>query len=271
MKTALTRIDPALPICWEDDRTLRVGFDRAEARVSDPSAPTQRIISALREGIDRDRVRALVQELGITRAEWSELAELLAPALVCGGSADQPPASLCVGVLGAEGVSDAFVRSLRFAGHRATRFSPRQRGYDLVIVLERFMQLPVIPDYRWAAGRPQLLVRFTDRSVSVGPLVSAEGSPCLSCVMMHDIDEDPALPAIAAQLIGHAPAAEQEAAIEAATALALSVIRHWQAGGRLTARHRWRVDVSDGLPGIVPEQQNVRPHGECGCGLTSAA
>lgn len=273
MNPPLTRIDPSLPICWETPDTLRFGFDRAEARIAAPSAAAQRLVKALLGGVRTDRVRATLRELRSTRADWASVNTQLASALV---SQPETPAlhqPLRIGVVGSGRAASALLNSLRDAGFNASAFSHRLGGWQLVVIVERFIELPMLAEYRQAAGLPQLLVRFSDRSLSVGPLVEACGEPCLSCVMLHDVDADPALPVIAAQLVGQTPAAESLASTEAAAALAVNMIRHWQvgsSGSETPPRSRWRVKVQAGLPSPIPQRERVGPHPECGCRLNSA-
>ena len=51
MTDARLQFRPELPLCWEDPHTIRLGFDRAIARLERPSAGAQRLLSALRVGI----------------------------------------------------------------------------------------------------------------------------------------------------------------------------------------------------------------------------
>ncbi|MCB1274405.1 MAG: hypothetical protein KDB25_08465, partial [Leucobacter sp.] len=235
MPPTITRIDPELPLCWEDESTLRFGFDEARLRISRPSVVTQRLIGALQGGVRSDRVGATLERIGATRRCWNETVELLEPILhrlpagaaASAGSAvravpDVPErgdsAAFAVGIeapAGAHAVAEVFGRACIRAGFAITRTDP-----CLTISIERFvapLERPVRPA-SW--GAPRLLIRFADRSIGIGPLLSAADDPCPSCIVLADVDADPALPAIAAQLIGVTPASETGAGAEAAAALA---------------------------------------------------
>lgn len=283
MTPTLTRIDPALPICWEDQQTLRFGFDRVEASLPSPSPAAQRLVAELVTGVRSDRLSGTLRRIGASREDWSRVTDVLAAILVVSrvsppsapnGRAKPPPArALRVGVIApgrggaaAAPLLDAFAR----AGFEAEPFSPAAPGCELVVAVERFLE-PHGPERLEAAGLPQLAVRFGDRALSVGPLVPGEGGPCLSCATLHDVDRDPALPALAAQLLGEIPAAETVAGIEAAAGLAVLMVRHWRAGSEMPARTRLRVPVREGLPSPEVLSERVEPHPECGCGLTASA
>lgn len=278
MPTTLIRIDPALPICWQDPDTLRIGFDRAEVSIASPSPVLQRLLSALVTGVRSDRLSRTLARVGASTAEWSHLTDMLEDALLVTDGAPDAPAHasetprIGVGVIAPRGRSpvtavllDAFDR----AGFEAGLFSSGDRRYGLVVSVERFLE-PCGPERLDAAGLPQLSIRFSDRSTAVGPLVEGEGRPCLGCVTLHDIDADPALPALAAQLLGKTPAAETVASTEIAAALAVSLVRQWLAGSELPGRTRLRVPVREGLPSPEFERERVESHPECGCALTAA-
>lgn len=276
MPSSLIRLDPALPVCWEDQQTLRLGFDRAEVSVSSPSAATQRLISALITGIRSDHLSLVLRRIGSSRAEWSRLADMLGDSLIVSPAdgADPPPARLRVGLIAPGApwetpIADALLSAIARAGWQAEPFSPARKGYGLVVVAERFLD-PRGAGRLTSSGLAQLSIRFGDRSVGVGPLAEGGGRPCLGCVNLHDIDRDPALPMLAAQLLGEVPASETSAAAEAAAALAVALIGHWRAGSDMPGRTRLRVPVRAGLPLPSVEAEEVSAHPECGCGLQAA-
>ena len=269
MHELIFRVDPSLPICWEDHETLRLGFDRAEARIPRPSAATQRLLSALTTGIPASELTDRLRRLGSTRGDWARLTSLLGNTLVSVPQPlEHPVRRLRVGVIGSVRsrdrlAVDSLVGSLGRAGFHAEPYRAEGRAPDLVVVAERFLEArnPSLLD---AAGLPQLGIRFGDRSIRIGPLAAGGGGPCLWCAAMHDIDKDPALPVLSAQLFDEVPTSEPMG-IEIAGALAVSLIRHWQAGSEMPSRIRLDLPVRDGLPHLVPLVEEVAPHPECGC------
>jgi hypothetical protein len=279
MADTLIRLNPEFPMCWEDQQTLRFGFDRAVARVVDPSASAQRLISALAIGIRSTQLTRTLRRIGSNRMEWSLLAEALGEALVYApvSSGETVASRLRIGVIGPGGGSaiattsttGRLIDSLARAGFAAEPFIATASDYGLVIAIERFLE-PLCAARLAATGLPQLGIRFGDRGIAIGPLVGGDGRPCLGCVTLHDIDRDPALPVISAQLLDRSPASETVASTEASAALAASFIRLWSAGSEMPMRTRLRLPVSAGLPFPVTKAEPVTAHPECGCAEISA-
>jgi len=301
MHPVIIRIDPGVPLCWEDERTLRFGFDRPELRIIEPSATVQRLIGALADGVRSDRVERTLSRIGATRAEWKATLIRFAPILrhdPLPHSAPPSPGaevSSCeIEVVGAEPVAARFRLAFAAAGFAPAgegsapmdraRASPgaTPSGYRsdpagrsslprVLVSLERFLALPVPPDRTFPAGPPRLTVRFGDRHVDVGPLASLDDDPCPSCVALGDVDADPSLPVLAAQLLGGVPASETAAAAELAAALAGSLIRARLAGARSLGGERLRITVLDGLPLPAIDRVPVTRHHDCGCGIIRPA
>lgn len=275
MDGIVTRLDPDFPLCWEDPYTLRFGFHRALARVSHPSVPTQRLIRALSSGVRRDLILKTALTLGATAGETRELLETLRPVLV-DAPEDQAPiahdgttAPLRVWI-GDEGRASAEIATAFVAdGHELVghRTDPTAHT-DLAVLVERYLE-PLERAQRWlAAGVPHLLLRFCDAAVTVGPLVSHEGSPCHSCISLDKLDDDPALPGLAAQLVGLIPQSESPAVVRIAAATATSFVHHWLAGAAQVHTAQLRVPVAHGLIAGTPRLQTAKPHPQCACTWT---
>lgn len=277
MADRFIRLDPAFPLCWEDPITLRAGFDRPHARVHDPSPAVQRLIAELTAGVHLNRLDEVAARAGVSPAEHAKLLSDLANIL---RTHETVPGSY---VSEAEVISSAnarlrvrlldggrTVRAIRTALVEsdvcALNTLPEETSpSDLVVRVERFVE-PVDASARWLAeGIPHLLVRFTDESVSVGPIIAATGAPCLSCIAQHSVFADPSIPALAAQLIGYPAAAETAASTELAAATALAMIRLWRHGDVTMHDTRFRFIVRGGLIAGVPRIENVPPLPECAC------
>lgn len=281
MTHSILRIDPDLPVCWEDPQTLRIGFDQPVARLANPSSSTQRLLAALVKGVPSSCLTEVLSRSGATSDEWHALAETLGEALQFEEAlrlvGDHPrkrlwppsPERTSMSVIGPGSTESSpstalIIDTLRRSGVDVQPFTPHRAEPHLVLIAERYLE-PFGEARRDAAGLPQLGIRFTDRSVAVGPLVLGEGRPCLECVTMHDIDAEPALPMLSAQLLGTVPASETPAGVETAVALALTLVRHWLAGSPMPMRARLRVPVHHGLPEPVPISEPVSGHPDCGC------
>ncbi|XPP25574.1 MAG: hypothetical protein ACNYNX_07920 [Leucobacter sp.] len=195
MTAANLRIDPALPICWEDLDTLRIGFECATARIPGPSAAVQRLVSAFCAGLPLTLTARGLQRFGATPAEWRDLVERIAPVLVeAESSPHSPPGSSApfrVAVAG-EGDGPQHLRqaigaggiSVSEAAQRPSdgfdRIPDPDPDPDLLIVVERFLEPSDHSHLLLAERVPLLPVRFTDRSVRIGPLSTPSPPPARS-------------------------------------------------------------------------------------------
>ncbi|QBE47761.1 hypothetical protein [Leucobacter triazinivorans] len=277
MNEARTRIHPDLSLCWEDPETLRIGFERARARVHSPSPGAQRFIGRLLTGVPSARLIEEAQRAGVAPRDARRLLERLAPAL---DAAAPEPAARARGLRAvlddagreAPGLRDALIATglcmFDAAIGDAHRPSPR---YDLAIHVERYLE-PLERAQRWLIEEvPQLLIRFTDGAVEVGPLVGPGGRPCHTCISLAFVRRDPAYPVLAAQLWGKIPASESGASVHMATAYAAVLIRGWLDGDPAVHTRRFRIPVRTGTVHGLPSMVTVAPHDECACTLTRAA
>lgn len=297
----LIRLDPTLPLCWESLETLRIGFDRAEVRLHRPSARAQRFIALLQEGLLSSEFTAASRKIGLHARERSILLDALSPVLLrtpLRASADQAlhpsprrsPARTPEGP-GAERRSVAVLGGGFFA--RALRADLVRTGFELsegnstesdstesdstkddsegeeaagfVVLVDRFLGPATRAHQLLISDIPHLPIRLTDRSVLIGPIVKPGGAPCLSCVELHEQEEDPLLPALAAQLLHVQPGAETAAAAELASALTATLIRRWWTGLPELTDSRLRFAVREGVPETLPTVEAVLPHPGCGC------
>lgn len=268
------------PVCWEDPETLRIGFDRAEFRLHHPTAGAQRLLSSLHRRTPAQFARA-AREAGLTHDERETLSALLAPAetVALPGHGARPCESRSprVGVLG-EGETarimcavfssmgcEALPLPRGLASETEDWFVDDRRAPDLVIIAERFLQ-PLIPITRYASARvPHLIVRFTDRSIRIGPLIDSTPGPCAQCVVCADLDTDPALHVLAAQLDGSRPATETATAAAVAGAFAATQVQRWWAGDAETRSTRLLLRVKHGVPHAVADSEVLVPHPRCAC------
>lgn len=264
------RLDPDLPICWEDPDTLRLGFDRAVVRLRRPSAGVQRLLGRLITGEDLSRPGILALSVGAPVAEVAAALRALAPALVAAppprpadAPAEPPPRPLRAFVSDDGRPVPALVAGLTASGLCVP--APHERATDLVVHVERFLE-PLARAQRWlVAGIPHLVVRFTDRAVEVGPLIRA-GAPCAACLALARVDADPAAPALAAQLVGVPPRSETDAAAALAAVYAAGCIGDWRAGLARASTDVVALSVSGGRPDGSAVRRTVAPHPECACG-----
>ncbi|MBK0421009.1 hypothetical protein JD292_02785 [Leucobacter sp. CSA2] len=275
MTTHFIRLDPALPICWEDLDTLRIGFDRAVARVRAPGPAAHRLVTALRTGVSAAQLDRTLETAGPEEAALRGLLAALGPALApirsrehCATEASPP---LDVGFAQGRRSAPALREALSLIERISLRGSPDNTSSGppgLVIQVERYAE-PADRAHRWLmAGIPHLLVRFSDREVSVGPLIGAAGRPCHQCLCLHRVEAEPALPVLAAQLIGSRPASESGRISRIVAVLAEAAIELWLAGDPSVHRTIRVLPVAGDRPEGPPREETAAPHPECGCGAT---
>ncbi|WP_449281581.1 hypothetical protein [Leucobacter sp.] len=280
MNDLITRIHPDLPLCWEDPETLRIGFERARARIRSPSAGAQRFIGRLVSGVPGDELLEEARRAGLMPPEARRLLDDLAPALLTapgppGPSAPTARPRLLRTILGDDGREPPGLRDALIATGLCT-FDGGEEGAsgahcELAVHVERFLE-PLERAQRWLIEEvPHLLVRFTDGAVQVGPLVGARGRPCHSCISLGFLSRDPAYPVLAAQLSGRTPRSETAASAHMAAAFAALLIREWLSGAETAHVKRFTIPVHRGLVHGAPRIDVVSPHGGCGCALSAAA
>ena len=264
-----TRIDPDLPLCWESTETVRIGFEVAVARVRAPSAAAQRLMGLLSTGVRTADLKCEALRVGATPAELSRLLSDLAPALVTERRSPRPlrsaSSSVCLAVSD-DGRSVSGLRDVlsRLAGIHVIADNRPERA-DLVVHVERFLE-PLERAQRWLMlSLPHLVIRFSDRTVHVGPIVSAAGAPCHSCASLSMVASDPALPVLATQLHGKIPRSECRPATELATVFAARLIDEWREGSPSAHHTRWEIPIVNRMLAGPPAIRPVRPFPECGC------
>lgn len=290
-----SQLDPSKPLVWESPTTLRVGFERAIARVAAPSAAEQRVIALLLRGATEAELASCdpLATAGVLAA--------LQPALVAAAPTElaaarerraspprplrraplnpAPPALRHAGPVQASGAS----RSLRvlvnddgrelphlraaLEAERLCTFERDEAPPDLAIEVLRYIE-PLGRTSRWlSADLPALLIRFTDDAARVGPIVRPDGRPCHGCETLHLTDDDPAIPAIAAQLYGTAPSAETATVALSVGVIAAHLVSSWRRGETWVHDRQIALRVAGGRPAALPTSTRITPHEACGCAI----
>jgi hypothetical protein len=255
----MLRLDPAHPPLWRSPTCLQFGLS-GSARLEEPHPWEERLIAALARGMTDE---ALAERLRAERIDAEEADALLAelqPVLRRVGEAprivlevaDDLPASLAETVEGAMSRAGAVVRTVPHAGWGA---GPVGRDETVVLLAAHLV------DPRRAAALVSSDVRhlplvLDGAGAEIGPLVVPGRTACLACGAAHATDADAAWPALAAQLLRRAFAADLDVAREASR-VAVQLIA---APGEPTARSvRLRADAPNRVWQAHP------PHEECRC------
>jgi hypothetical protein len=295
----ILRLDPRRPIVWRTPNSLQIGVDPALSVLFDVSVGESRLIEALVTGVTRSGLEMLAYRAAVSPAQVQGLLLSLTAALLpASPDADNPPthslavrghgigADRIVGVLleeghrvssllAGEGVSptDCAItgsgrgngkgsgRSRRSVGPAAGRAAadPGERPFAAILVSTHVVDPH--EHLRWLRRDIRHLpVVFGEAGVTIGPLVIAGTSACLSCVEQQRTRVDSSRPAIMAQLWGTSAATETTSW---ATEAAVEVVRMLRASIRNpeAAAFSVRLDTQTGERRV----RVWRATDECGC------
>lgn len=258
------QLDPRYPLVWRSPDTIQLGIDNPVVVIAGVSAALERVIAALRGGVPRGGVVMLGRQAGASDADISALLRELGPALLVTPEpapfprpAEPPPPTVCV-----DGQGPTAARILRLLSDLGI---PAQAGEDdaaLAVLVGHFALEPARHGRWLRRDLPHLPVVFSDSEVRVGPLVEPGTGPCLHCLELAHVDEDPAWPAIACQLLFRQARTETPRASIDVAALVAGLVQDRLAGGvsELAAASL----AIDGATGEVRRRAH-RPHERCGC------
>lgn len=288
-------LDPSVPRVWRSPHALQFGVERPRLLLDPVSVADERMIGALSAGATRGALRLIARSAGGEPSAADALLERLRPVLE--RAVDPAPQSAApVVVLDGAGPTAARILALlREAGVDArsglAADDPALDGAAAAVVVGAFAIAPH-RHQRWLRRDiPHLAVIFGDAGVTVGPFVRPGEGPCLRCIDLHRRDDDPAWPALAAQLHTRPAPGETElvcgAVASAAAAAVLAVLaRRAQAARAEAAReeaaarpaHPRRARPERALAGPAPTvaaryepararwtEQRWEAHPECGC------
>lgn len=218
------RIDPTLEFVWRDPATVQLGVDPPRAVVAVPTTGEERFLSALRRETGRDALSGVAVAAGCSPGVAAQVLGAASPAVV-----DVLPEPLArVEVHGTGRLPDATAELLSGEGVTVARTSAPRGGPvplpdhepRLAVVVADHVVDPALRAAWTRRGVPHLAVVVGDGRIRLGPFVVPGAGPCLQCVEYAHVDDDPAWPAIAAQVWGRPAAplsAYRVAAIASAT------------------------------------------------------
>jgi bacteriocin biosynthesis cyclodehydratase domain-containing protein len=260
------RIDPSLEFVWRDPATVQLGVDPPRAVIGVPTTAEERFLCALRRETSRDALSGLAASVGCRPEVAAQVLGAASPAVL-----DMLPEPLTrVEVHGTGGLVstvDAFLTGEGVTVVRTT--APRGGPVELpdpeprvaVVVADHVVD-PALRSAWTRRGTPHLPVVVGDGRVRVGPVIVPGSGPCLQCLEYAHVDEDPAWPAIAAQVWGR-PAAPLSPWRTGAVAAAVT---------RSVVELLPRTTVAPGTDQLVFERDDlsvsrrpVRPHPRCAC------
>lgn len=276
------RIDPTLEFVWRDPATVQLGTDPPRAVVPVPTTAEERFLCALRRETGRDALTALADTVGCRPEVAASVLAAASPAVI----EVLPPPSPRVQVHGTGPLADAIAGQLSGEGAAVVRTGPPTTGADdrsaaragpddvslafAVVVAEHVVD-PALRASWTRRDVPHLAVVVGDGTVRIGPVVSGDDGPCLQCLEYARADEDPAWPAIAAQVWGR-PAAPLGPWRTAAVAVAAVRVVLERLPGAAVARGRpddrdrpGRVQLVLDRSDAAVTRRRVLPHPRCAC------
>ena len=276
--TIILRLNPALPALWRSPDEMQFGVPAAA--VLSPVEPwQQRLIAELTSGMPESAVMVWAEMLSINPARVRELLATLSPA-IAHIDPDLPPAAPRVLLHTARPNDDArLISTLRGvfmdAGITVAGTAPLDPnevpGPGVIappataVVLAHFAVNPRLSGALLSRDTPHLPLVVDGSGIRVGPLVVPGVTGCLHCVDLHRIDQDPAWPVLATQLL------EQSAPEPAPTLMleAAALAARFITGSASTLHGRSApgtgVSVSVLAADVRREWQRHQPHPSCGC------
>ncbi len=273
------RIDPTLEFVWRDPATVQLGVDPPRAVVPVPTTAEERFLCALRRETGRDALTALADTLGCRPEVAASVLAAASPAVV----EVLPPPSPRVQVHGKGSLADLIAAQLAGEGTEVVRTEPSPTARDrptadtepddvplaFAVVVADHVVDPALRASWTRRDVPHLAVVVGDGTVRIGPVVSDDRGPCLQCLEYARSDEDPAWPAVAAQVWGRPAAALGPWRTAAVAVAAVRVVL-----GRLPS-----ATVARGRPGdadhrdqlvldrsdLAVTRRSVPPHPRCAC------
>uniref|UniRef100_A0A942SYB0 TOMM leader peptide-binding protein n=1 Tax=Neobacillus citreus TaxID=2833578 RepID=A0A942SYB0_9BACI len=260
------RIDPTLEFVWRDPMTVQLGVDPPRAVVPVPTTGEERFLCALRRETGRDALAALADTVGCRPEVAARVLGQASPAVV-----DVLPEPLeRVEVHGAGPVAETVADFLVGEGVTVVR-TTAPRGGPVVLPDPEPRFAVVVADHvvdpalraSWTRRPvPHLPVVVGDGRVRLGPFVVPDAGPCLQCVEYGRVDDDPAWPALAAQVWGRPAAALspwRTAAV--ATAAVQMVVERLPWARQPPGAEQLVLDRGD----LAVSRTSVRPHPRCAC------
>jgi hypothetical protein len=178
---------------WRSPSSVQFGSDEPAVVLSEVSEGEDRLIAALAAGVSESGFAMLAESLEVSPDRSQALLDVLAPVL----ARETESPSRVAAVMG----DSALARSIARLLSASDALGPVENA-DLVVLVADWVVTPA-DHLRWLnRDVPHLPVVTSERAVTIGPLVEPGLGPCLYCVHLARVDEDPAWTAIATQLLG---------------------------------------------------------------------
>jgi bacteriocin biosynthesis cyclodehydratase domain-containing protein len=217
--TTLTRLSPAVPLLWRDERTLQLGLD-GDVRIDAEAEWVELLLSRMRAGFRRASFDVVAHAVGAPRAAARALFGRLEHLLV-----DDSPAPRAAWVERL-GLTDARTehRLRESLADEGVPTGERARRSDAAVVLVAGSAAAVQLAAHLRDDVPHLPVAVGRDQVTIGPLVVPGRTPCLTCRDLHARDLDPAWPRLHTQLVARDPGRVRAVLVANAGAIAAHLL-----------------------------------------------
>ena len=257
MPNPILRLDPRLPIVWQNPDSVQIGVSPPRCVVPDIDDRVLPLLHALHTGISVAGAKLMGSEAGLSAAEVTTVLQLLGPAL----THQQPSSPVAITLRGELAHITRFATTLAHAGHRVNitedaQEIPQETSEGEVVLVGNFVINPAHYRACLYADVIHTPVVFSDQLVRIGPRVIPGHTACLHCVWRNRVHREPHYVAIASQLWG---------ATAATDTLELSALAAWHTRALLHEPEDGLVATLDALTGKATHSVEL-PSAECACG-----
>ena len=224
------------------------------------------MLSALTLGTTPQGLRMIGRTSGLTDARIAEFEERIAPALAASVAEARAVVAVTgsgvtVNQLGWRLAEAELLPRLVGASPTVAVTSPPPSDIEFAVIVAHFVIAPEFFGSWLRNDIPHLPIVYGDTGVRIGPIIEPGLSPCLYCLERHHVDEDPAWPAMATQLLGRTSMAETAFVASEVAVRATRIIRNRLNTAAQTPAVSVTLDTGTGA--LSTREWNRHP--ECSC------
>jgi bacteriocin biosynthesis cyclodehydratase domain-containing protein len=256
------RLNPRYPLVWRTPNCVQLGIDQAIVTIDGLSVAHEAVLSALIVGVHRSGAMLLGTTAGASIAQIEHLLDLLEPALLFVADDAPPVPAPSPHTVHVDGVGPTAHRLRTLLANLGIDEPSPGTEPELAVIVGHYVLYPERHGHWLRRDIPHLPVIFSDSTVRVGPLVEPGLGPCLTCLELAHVDDDPAWPAMACQLAPRqAPSETPRLSFEVAARVAGLVQDRLETGRSTLFTRSLRLDAQQGTITRCVH----RLHERCGC------
>lgn len=259
--TRILAIPKDFPITWTKDGALRLGCDAPTITIHRPEPGLYRFLSALRHGMPAHTLRVEGERFGLSEHRVRDLMSQLAEVLIDISGKNIHTRDQRIVLTGAHEAL-GFLRNLLISAGNYVSLQCDSPA-DLIVYVEHYLSDPRLPARWLATGIPVLLVRFSDKSVQIGPVLSEEG-PCYQCVNDTRQGDDTDWAFCASQLIDRTPPTIDSPVLTLAGAHVVDLVDRWKREAFVSDSKVTRIETHTGSSPTI-HFETLEPAAGCAC------